>query len=107
MAKRRSDRNHLIYKIENLSNGDFYIGVTVVSGRAYLKSLRSRWKRHIYKATILREEWSFSKAIREFGESQFKLEIMEIVRGKSTAFERESSIINDLRPTYNTRMRCS
>jgi len=106
MAKRRSDRNHLIYKIENLSTGDFYIGVTVVTGRAHLKSLQSRWKRHIYKANVLREEWLFPKAIREYGESQFKPEILEIVRGKSTAFGRESQIINEIRPTYNTRMKC-
>ena len=106
MAKRRSDRNHLIYKIENLSTGDFYIGVTVVTGRAYLKSLQSRWKRHIYKANVLREEWIFPKAIREYGESQFKPEILEIVRGKSTAFERESQLINEIRPTYNTRIKC-
>lgn len=106
MRKRRSDRNHLIYKIENKQTGDFYIGVTVVTGKAYLKSLRSRWKRHIYKAQVIGEQWNFPSAIREFGESAFSLQILEIVRGKSSAFEREANLINEQRPTYNTRMRC-
>jgi hypothetical protein len=55
---------------------------------------------------VLREAWLFPKAIREYGESQFKPEILEIVRGKSIAFERESQLINEIRPTYNTRMKC-
>ena len=107
MKRKRSDRNHLIYKIQNQQTGDFYIGVTVSVGRAYKKSLRSRWKRHIYKANILQEEWSFPTAIREFGIKTFALEIIEIVRGKSDAFRRESELINSLRPVYNTRMKCS
>ena len=105
MRKRRSDRNHLIYRIENSNTGDFYIGVTVVMGKAYKKSLVARWKRHIYKAVQLGMEWTFSTAICEHGESAFRLEILEVVRGKADAFQRESELINSLRPVYNTRMK--
>ena len=64
--KKRSDRNHIIYQLTNTVTGEKYIGVTVVSGRAYLKSLRSRWIRHIYKAITLQAEYPISESIRQY-----------------------------------------
>mgnify|MGYP001055979242 FL=1 len=104
MRKKRKDRNHIIYKLTNEVTNETYIGVTVVTGRAYLKSLRSRWIRHIYKATKCLAEYPISESIRTYGEESFHREIIEIVRGKSNAFEREAELINEYRPSLNTRM---
>jgi hypothetical protein len=102
--KKRSDRNHLIYQLTNTVTGEKYIGVTVVSGRAYLKSLRSRWIRHIYKAGVLMAEYPISESIRTYGEESFKREILTLVRGKKNAFKKEAELINLIHPKLNTRM---
>lgn len=102
--KKRSDRNHLIYLLTNTITGEKYIGVTVVSGRAYLKSLRSRWIRHIYKANIALAEYPICVSIREYGEQSFTREILQLAKGKSNAFQIESMLINKIRPELNTRM---
>ena len=104
MRKKRSDRNHIIYKLTNNITSETYIGVTVVTGRAYLKSLRSRWIRHIYKANIGMAEYPISISIRTHGEESFTREILKVVRGKKNAFITESELINKHKPALNTRM---
>lgn len=104
MRKKRSDRNHIIYKLTNTVTNETYIGVTVVSGRAYLKSLRSRWIRHIYKAKIGMTEYPISISIRTHGEESFTREIITLVKGKKSAFQVESELINEIKPALNTRM---
>jgi len=104
MRKKRSDRNHIIYKLTNTVTNETYIGVTVVTGRAYLKSLRSRWIRHIYKAKIGMAEYPISISIRTHGEESFTREIITLVRGKKNAFQTEAELINEIKPTLNTRM---
>lgn len=104
MRKKRSDRNHIIYKLTNTVTNETYIGVTVVSGRAYLKSLRSRWIRHIYKAKIGMAEYPISISIRTHGEESFTREIITLVKGKKSAFQVESELINEIKPALNTRM---
>ena len=104
MRKKRSDRNHIIYKLTNTVTNETYIGVTVVTGRAYLKSLRSRWIRHIYKAKIGMADYPISISIRTHGEESFTREIITLVRGKKNAFQTESELINEIKPTLNTRM---
>lgn len=104
MRKKRSDRNHIIYKLTNTITNESYIGVTVVTGRAYLKSLRSRWIRHIYKANVGMAEYPISKSIREYGAESFTREIITLVRGKKNAFQTEAELINEIKPALNTRM---
>ncbi len=104
MRKKRSDRNHIIYKLTNTVTNETYIGVTVVTGRAYLKSLRSRWIRHIYKAKIGMAEYPISISIRTHGEESFTREIITLVRGKKNAFQTEAQLINEIKPILNTRM---
>jgi hypothetical protein len=104
MRKKRSDRNHIIYKLTNTVTNESYIGVTAVTGRAYLKSLRSRWIRHIYKANVGMAEYPISVSIRTHGEESFTREILQIVRGKKNAFQTESQLINEHKPALNTRM---
>lgn len=104
MRKKRSDRNHIIYKLTNTVTEETYIGVTVVTGRAYHKSLRSRWIRHIYKANIGMAEYPISVSIRTHGEESFTREILQIVRGKKNAFQTEAQLINEYKPALNTKM---
>jgi hypothetical protein len=100
--KRRSDRNHIIYKIENSVTGEFYIGITAVSGRAYLHSLKSRWKKHLSRWKTQNPEWNLYKSMTEYGETHFKPSIIEVIRGKAEAHLRECQLIKTLRPTLNT-----
>jgi hypothetical protein len=88
-----------------METGDFYIGVTVMLGKAWKKTMESRWKKHQYKALVLNEPWQFPAAIRKHGSSAFGLKVLEIVRGKYPAFAREAELINANRPTYNTRIK--
>ena len=106
MAKRkhRKDRNHIIYKLTCECTGDTYIGVTVVQNRKAQKSLRGRWLRHIHKAVVGLADYPISQAIRTFGEESFTREILHIIRGKAAAFEFEANLINEIRPTLNTKM---
>ena len=56
MAKRkpRSDRNHLIYVVENVLTNQRYIGLTVVINGNAQKTLAGRFKRHVHRALIER-----------------------------------------------------
>ena len=103
--KKRSDRNHIIYKLTNEITLETYIGVTVSTGRAYKKSLRSRWLRHVYRATIEKSELTISQSIREHGTEVFTREIICIVRGKQDAFALEAQLINEYKPVLNTKMK--
>jgi hypothetical protein len=49
-------------------------------------------------------DYPISESIREYGETSFEREILQIVRGKSNAFDAESQLINEIRPKLNTRM---
>lgn len=102
MRKKRSDRNHIIYKVTNTVTEELYIGITQCIGRAYLGSIKKRWKQHISRAKTQTHDWSLCRSIREYGETSFKIEIFEVVRGKSLAHSREVELIHELKPTLNT-----
>jgi hypothetical protein len=101
MRKKRSDRNHIIYRITNKVTGEFYIGITQCIGRAYLHSIKKRFKQHVSRAYNQELNWSLCNSIRQFGPEAFKIEVFEIVRGKSTAHSREVELIHELRPHLN------
>ena len=103
--KRRSDRTHLVYQLTNSVTGEIYIGVTVVTGKAYNRSLLSRWKRHVSRATHEDHCWSICESIREHGKEVFKREILEKIRGKAQAHKRETELIHYLRPQLNSTIR--
>ena len=102
MRKKRSDRNHIIYKITNEVTNEIYIGITQCLGRAYLGSIKKRFKQHVSRAFNDNLEWSICRSIREYGEIAFKIEIHEIIRGKRLAHSRETEIIHELKPQLNT-----
>jgi hypothetical protein len=101
MRKKRSDRNHIVYRIQNKQTEEFYIGITQCIGRAYLGSIKKRWKQHISRAKTQSHEWSLCNSIREYGVDAFKIEFLEVIRGKAEAHLREVQLIHELKPQLN------
>lgn len=100
--KRRSDRNHLIYKLTNLVTQDTYVGITVIPGRAVKKALDERWKRHVHRALNENRNWKLCEAIRAHGPTNFHRETLKVVRGKALAHREERVLIATLGATLNT-----
>lgn len=98
--KKRSDRNHLIYELTCLDTGDTYIGITVMRGRAQVKTLATRWQQHCYRAFNQDKDWALSKAIRK--SDNWAQRVVEVVRGKAAAHAREVELIDSLNPSLNT-----
>ncbi len=99
--KKRSDRNHAIYMITCNPTGERYIGITAVSGRAFLGSVKRRWDNHVYHANIEGRDYPLQRAIREHGEKAFSHELLKVVRGKQEAHTLELDIIHSLKPELN------
>lgn len=100
--KRRNDRNHVVYSITCEPTGERYIGITVVSGRAFQKSVKVRWQKHVYHAMVEGRDYALQRAIREHGEEAFSHELLYIVRGKAAAHEIERELIDNEAPELNT-----
>ena len=101
--KRRSDRNHAIYRI--VVEGEIYIGVTVVDGtvKASLKRRFSKhWSRRMDQS---RWGWKIYEALRRIERESVKIEVVEVVRGKAEAHKRERDLIKVLGPTLNSDVR--
>lgn len=98
--KRRSDRNHIVYEITCADTGERYIGITVVKGQAIQKSIKIRWKCHVYYATIKQGNNPLQQRIREFGD-KFKFRIIKVVRGKQNAHDMELQLIRETKPELN------
>ena len=102
VKKRRSDRNHLIYKLTNLVTQEIYIGITVCSGRTVKAALNERWKRHVQRATNENHNWKICLDIRAHGEENFRQEAIKVIRGKLPAHREERILITELSPLLNT-----
>lgn len=104
MTKRklRSDRNHVIYQI-TASTGDFYIGLTVAQGRAFLNSVKVRLQKHFSAAKNDSKDWVFAEFIRNNPDVNFTYEVLEVVRGRKPAHSRERELIAFHAPTLNTK----
>lgn len=98
--KRRCDRNHILY-IATAPNGESYIGLTVVEGTPQ-QSMRRRWLKHVNRAKCEGLDWTLCRAIRQVGSDAFELRILERVRGKAAAHQREVELIAEHRPRLNT-----
>jgi predicted GIY-YIG superfamily endonuclease len=101
MRKKRCDRNHIIYQITNQVTGEFYIGITQCIGRAILFSIKKRFNQHVSRAITQNFDWTLCNSIRQYGADNFKIKVIEIVRGKSTAHSKEVELIHELRPQLN------
>tara|TARA_B100000029_G_scaffold283066_1_gene276905 strand:- start:194 stop:547 length:354 start_codon:yes stop_codon:yes gene_type:complete len=98
--KRRNDRNHVIYQITG-PNGEKYIGVTFARRRAWKRSAKIRWEAHVRNALDYDRQNLLSVAIREHGVENFSREVLEIVRGKQNAHDRERELIKLIQPELN------
>lgn len=98
--KKRSDRNHLVYQLTCIDTGETYIGITVMRGRAQVKTLATRWQQHCYRAFNQDKTWALSKAIRKH--SNWSQEVLEVVRGKAEVHAREVELIEMHNPSLNT-----
>ena len=100
--KLRSDRNHVLYRVECIDTGDSYIGVTVAIGQAFLRSVKVRWQKHVSRAMNENKNWSFCAAIRDNADAEWRYEVIEVVRGRKPAHQRERQLIAEFSPTLNT-----
>lgn len=102
--KRRTDRNHLVYRIS--VDESSYIGVTVVSFNGNkARTLKRRWQKHVQRALAENHDWKLSRAIREHGPDAFDVEIIQVVRGKALAHSVERELIRTFNPDLNTDTR--
>jgi hypothetical protein len=88
--KRRSDRNHVIYYVQNVVTHEFYIGLTALCYNGNVrKTLTRRMQKHLQRALTEDKNWSLSLAL-------------EVVRGKAAAHALETQLIKEHNPALNT-----
>ena len=101
--KRRTDRNQVIYFIQDKVTLEYYIGLTAVCFAGNVrKTLTRRMQKHMQRALTENKDWGLSRALRERGADSFVFGVIEIVRGKRPAHARETELINTLQPALNT-----
>jgi len=103
VRKRRTDRNQVIYFIQDNVTLEYYIGLTAMefNGNVF-KTLRRRMQKHMQRAMTENKDWGLSRALRERGADSFVFGKLEVVRGKRPAHIRETELINTLQPALNT-----
>ena len=102
IRKKRSDRNHVLYRVECMDTGDSYIGLTVAQGQAFLRSVKVRWQKHVSRAMREDKDWSFCNAIRDNADAEWRYQVLEVVRGRKPAHQRERQLIAEYSPNLNT-----
>lgn len=101
--KRRSDRNQVIYFIQDVVTSDYYIGLTALCFKGNVrKTLTRRMQKHMQRALAENKNWGLSRALRERGAERFVFGVVEVVRGKKAAHSRETELINTMQPALNT-----
>ena len=102
MRKKRNDRNYVLYQITDENSGHNYIGLTVATGRAFLRSVKVRVQKHLSRAKCENKSWAFCEFIRENPDAQLAYEVIAVVRGRKKAYEIERQYIEEYRPSLNT-----
>lgn len=98
MRKKRSDRNFVLYQLN--VDGQTYIGLTVAIGRAFLRSVKVRVQKHRSRALIENKDWSLCRAIQNAEVIEYS--VIEVVRGRKNAYQRERELIAEYSPELNT-----
>lgn len=92
----------LIYQLTLAETGECYIGLTQMNG-GYRKSLLNRFKAHCKRARNEPEKnWALLEAIRAHGPDAFEVVLLEKIRGKFRAHQRELELIRKYQPELNT-----
>jgi hypothetical protein len=103
VRKRRTDRNQVIYFIQDTVTLEYYIGLTAMCFAGNVrKTLTRRMQKHMQRALAENKNWGLSRALRERGAERFVFGVIEIVRGKRPAHARETELINTMQPALNT-----
>ena len=101
--KRRTDRNQVIYYIQDVETQECYIGLTAMCFAGNVrKTLTRRMQKHMQRALAENKNWGLSRALRERGAERFVFGVIEVVRGKRPAHARETELINTIQPALNT-----
>lgn len=93
---------HVIYKVTCTVTDETYIGLTVCAGNTPKKAVQGRWQRHVTRALRHDKDWRLCEAIRTHGAEAFKVEVLEKVRGKAQAHQREREVTKTIGATLNT-----
>jgi len=102
LRKKRSDRNHVLYKVTCVDTGDSYIGLTVAIGQAYVRSVKVRWQKHVSRAKCESKDWTMCNALRKLSDCAWQYEVLEVIRGRNPAHQRERRLIAIMSPSLNT-----
>ena len=102
MRRKRNDRNYVLYQIVAEDTGDNYIGLTVATRRAFLRSVKVRVQKHMSRAKREDKNWAFCEFIRQNPDAALTYEVLDIVRGRKKAYEIERQYIEEFQPTLNT-----
>jgi hypothetical protein len=100
MRKKRSDRNYVLYQLT--AADETYIGLTVAQGQAFLRSVKVRVQKHLSRAKRENHSWSLYSYLRNNPEVQIQYEVIEVVRGRKNAYQRERELIAEVAPSLNT-----
>lgn len=105
ITKRRSDRNHIVYRL--VVNGKDYIGVTVKDTATAAKSPRRRVSKHWYRRNEQgKNGWRLYREIRKLSDrTEILAEVITIIRGKAEAHAYERELIRIEDPALNTDKR--
>ncbi len=90
----------MIYQVTS-PIGERYIGVTFARNRAFKRSAKIRWAAHCRNALDYGHTTLLCDAIRLHGPDSFKREVLEVVRGKQNAHDRERELIRHCQPELN------
>jgi len=102
MRRKRNDRNYVLYQIVAEDTGDNYIGLTVATGRAFLRSVKVRVQKHMSRAKREDKNWALCEFIRQNPDAALTYEVLDVVRGRKRAYEIERQYIEEFQPTLNT-----
>ena len=97
MRKKRNDRNYVLYRLSG--DGEDYIGLTVAVGSAFCRSVKVRVQKHISRAFREGKDWSLCAFLRSTEVVHY--EVLEVVRGRKNAYQRERELIREYSPTLN------
>jgi len=97
IRKKRNDRNYILYQLN--VDGQTYIGLTVAVGRAFWRSVKVRVQKHMSRARIESKDWTLCQALREAKSVEYS--VLEVVRGRKTAYQRERQLIAEYSPQLN------
>jgi hypothetical protein len=97
--KKRCDRTHIVYQLE--VNGLCYIGITAKTMSTVNKSVNSRFLKHVSRCRTEDKSWPLYKAMRKYGAEAFSVSVVETVRGKAAAHQRERELIREFEPQLN------